>query len=168
MERKSVSGFTAAMKSMVCTVAGWRIQLEILFQRRVAPSLAMVLTAGLMISAVVWAFQGGSRPELAARVMGLASFGGIMVLAALSAGMLMARGPREMVVELSQALDRCPGSRWRRAQLVKAQLWLASVIADRDSLLVRGRTLVGPQLRRFGYRALPRYNRGGARAPART
>jgi hypothetical protein len=112
------------MQRVIRNLAGWRIQLELLFRKRVLPSLAMGVVAGLLTAALVWAFQSDRSPEMAAAVMGLASFGGMFLLITLGAGMLFARDPEQMIAEIRHMLARKPESRWRMAQLAKAEVLL--------------------------------------------
>jgi hypothetical protein len=126
VEGDPVSGLTHNMKTVLAELARWRIQTETRLRSRVAPSLAIVFVLVLITAAIMWSFEAGRSPGQAACVIGIAAFGGMFLIAAIGAGMFMARKPEQIIEQLLGDPARTFRSRWKMALLAEAKRCLAT------------------------------------------
>lgn len=88
--------------------------------------MAITLVLCAVIAAVVWALAPGRSPGVAACVMGIAAFGGMFLIAAISVGILLARRPQQIIDELLLESAKTCGSHWKMALLAEAQRYIAT------------------------------------------
>ncbi len=114
-------GFLRKMKNVISKIASWRIQTEIRLKSWTIPTVGITLILGGMSAAIVWSLSAGRSPGLAACVMGVASFGGMFLIAWIMAGVLMARKPEQVIEDLLREPARTYQSQWKQAQLAEAK-----------------------------------------------
>ena len=88
------------MNIVFTKVARWRLQTENLLRDWPVPTLAIALILGAVAAAILWALAPGRSPRVAACVMGIAAFGGMFLIAAIGAGIFLARRPQQIIDEL--------------------------------------------------------------------